>query len=67
MEDRACVGCGANEQDRTLTACPVCKKPFCFACTWQVHGKNFCSKGCGSFFFFGEGEDETGADAEATD
>jgi hypothetical protein len=30
----------------------------CTECVYKVKGKDFCTRGCGSYFFFGEGEDD---------
>jgi hypothetical protein len=54
----ACIRCGAKAQEKKLQACPICHKMFCFDCAYPVGGKSFCGKGCGSYFFFGEGEDD---------
>ena len=52
-----CHSCNKNIDDARLYKCPIC---FKWACEEHVHrmsGREFCSLGCGRFFFFGEEED----------
>ncbi len=57
-----CHRCLATEEEKRLEFCPTCRKPFCDDCTYVVGGKDFCCKGCGYFFFFGEGEEDVTED-----
>jgi hypothetical protein len=41
-----------------MQECPICKKPVCQDCLYFVGGKGFCSKGCGEYFFHGEGDED---------
>ncbi|MFQ5766472.1 MAG: hypothetical protein ACE5ID_00585 [Acidobacteriota bacterium] len=53
-----CSRCEIGEETRRLQTCPICRKPFCYDCAYRVGGKDFCGKGCGMFFFFGEGDED---------
>ena len=57
-----CSRCQVGEEERRLQICPTCKKPFCHDCTFIVGGKGFCTKGCGDYFFFGDGDDDENLD-----
>ena len=57
-----CSRCQVSEEERRLQICPTCKKPFCHECTVIVGGKGFCTRGCGDYFFFGDGDDDEDLD-----
>jgi len=52
-----CSKCGITERETMLLEkCPMCYKIFCSNCKVTFGGREFCSKICGQFFFFGEDE-----------
>ena len=53
-----CARCQVTDQEQRLEICTICKKLFCHDCAYAFAGKNFCGKGCGSYFFFGEGDED---------
>ncbi|MFQ5669371.1 MAG: hypothetical protein ACE5HD_02490 [Acidobacteriota bacterium] len=53
-----CNRCHVDDNMTRLQFCPTCRKPVCSDCLHLVGGKGFCSKACGYFFFYGEGEDD---------
>jgi hypothetical protein len=53
-----CSRCQSSEETKRMQNCPICKKPVCQDCLYFVGGKGFCSKGCGEYFFHGEGDED---------
>ena len=53
-----CSKCGASDERRPLTKCPICHKMICDDCRTNVSGRYFCSSHCADFFFF-EDEEES--------
>ena len=44
---------GYNPEHKTVLCYEVCQD-----CLYVVGGKGFCSKGCGEYFFHGEGDED---------
>ncbi len=53
-----CTVCQKDEQEVTLSKCPICFKPVCQDCGRREYGRVFCSQRCAHLFFFGDDEDE---------
>jgi hypothetical protein len=57
MKTLSCGICGTSEDEKRLSKCPICFKPFCEDCGSMMSGRKFCSKYCAEYFFHAE-EDE---------
>ena len=54
---KKCSKCGITEKETTtLKKCPICFNYFCINCAYNMGGREFCSKECAHYFFFGEEE-----------
>jgi hypothetical protein len=53
-----CVTCQKDEQEVTLSKCPICFKSVCQDCGRHAYGRMFCSQRCANLFFFGDDDDE---------
>jgi hypothetical protein len=53
-----CTVCQKDEQEVTLSKCPICFKPVCQDCGRREYGRVFCSQRCSHLFFFGDDDDE---------
>ncbi|NOZ13027.1 MAG: hypothetical protein GXO69_05185 [Acidobacteria bacterium] len=54
-----CKFCGITEEETTmLQKCPMCFTIFCPNCGYSFGGRQFCSKSCADYFYFGEGDEE---------
>ena len=51
-----CRTCERSEDEIRISKCSVCHKGFCDEHAYSLNGRQFCSRGCGEYFFF-EGED----------
>ncbi|MFQ5718945.1 MAG: hypothetical protein ACE5IK_05310 [Acidobacteriota bacterium] len=60
-----CSRCQTKGEESDLQPCPTCKKPFCEKCVHVMGGKAFCSRGCATYFFFGDGEDDGDLDEDS--
>ncbi len=61
-DERSCVTCGATDGVAHLEICRMCRRIFCLDCAWKMRGVAFCSEGCGSMFFQGDEEEDSGDD-----
>jgi hypothetical protein len=52
-----CKICRVSEKDKYLTQCSICKQYFCDPDAFSFGGKQFCTKVCADYFFFGEEEE----------
>jgi hypothetical protein len=52
-----CRTCEKSEDQTRLSKCPVCHKGFCDEHAFTVSGRQFCSRGCGEYFFFANEDD----------
>ncbi|HKQ62037.1 MAG TPA: hypothetical protein VJS92_12160 [Candidatus Polarisedimenticolaceae bacterium] len=55
--DAKCFNCGKSGDEVRLQKCAICFKYFCDEHAYSMHGRAFCSAGCGDYFFFAEPED----------
>lgn len=56
MQEERCHECGKTMSDTRLGKCPVCFKWFCEDHGTYRGGREFCSRGCADYFFFGDDE-----------
>ena len=62
---QVCEKCGRMCEPLEMDTCPVCKRGFCLYCAHRFGARNYCSRGCGEYFFFGaDDESESGAEQE---
>lgn len=54
MQDPRCYECN---RDVGLKKCPMCHKYFCDRHGFRMSGVEFCSRGCGEYFFHADPED----------
>jgi hypothetical protein len=51
-----------GEQRIDLQICTLCGKKFCSFCVYRIGGKEYCSRPCGSRYFFGGDDDDESPD-----
>ena len=52
-----CHKCEKSDEEIRLHKCPICFKHYCEEHSAHRSGVQFCSKGCGEYFFFAEPDD----------
>jgi hypothetical protein len=52
-----CEICGTSEDERRTQKCAICYKRFCESCGHSMSGRQFCSRFCAEYFFFGGDDD----------
>jgi hypothetical protein len=53
--------CSICEQVRELpdlAECYACRKVYCAFCAFRIGGQGYCSRSCGTRYFFGGDEDD---------
>ena len=55
--EKHCQGCGVSRDLRILRKCPICHNVVCRTCGYTRQGKQFCSRSCADYFFFGDPEE----------
>jgi hypothetical protein len=55
--EESCYHCEGSSGERRLSKCAICHRWFCEEHAQQVSGREFCSKSCGEYFFFGDPEE----------
>jgi hypothetical protein len=53
-----CYHCRKTEAETVIVICRVCHRRFCEDHAVRRGGVDFCSLGCGMYFFHSEPEDE---------
>lgn len=53
MENKCCH-CERSESERPVKKCVICFRYYCAECAHDWNGRDFCSKHCAEFFFFGD-------------
>jgi hypothetical protein len=57
MDEPRCQQCEEPVPGHKLSKCPICHKYFCEEHSFLMSGVQFCSRGCGEFFFYGDPDD----------
>ena len=57
MDENSCHKCEAEKPGLKVQKCSIYHKYFCEDHTFTMSGVEFCSRGCGEYFFFGDPED----------
>ena len=56
-DESVCCSCSEPRENATLSKCPVCFRRFCEEHAHAMSGRQFCSKRCAQYFFFGDPDD----------
>lgn len=53
-----CFRCKQDNPRVNYQKCPICHKVFCEECAYRRSGRDFCSRICAEYFFFGSEDDD---------
>jgi len=58
LEIKPCPVCGLGVLANQLQECEICRSVCCEYCVVSDFGRDFCSRRCRGFFFWGDGDQD---------